>query len=1281
METFAETPAESDRVANALEHSITWEDDVWRGDPFDVDQVHLNARVKFKDVMARLRDGARQVPRMLLFHGQSGAGKTHLVRALRTHVHGLGNGYFGYAQMTPDVADYAEYFLRRLVNALEKPYAPFALRNAGNGLRRLSDAMISDQDVIDADSVSLLQDGDFSDADLAGFISEIADGVMSSPRFADADIDLNVARALLYLQRNDPRVDQRVRQYLYGRQLNNFSHASVAALEQNTGQDRAFEIIEALGRIMWQSERASLVMCIDQVEDLRFYEDPEDRFQRAVRDLIQIANRTPSAVILISCLSDFYAQVRDHLPQSFIDRIEQAGPVLLAESRTPEEARQIIGARIAGALEPDVLERPERVERCDLLALDHFGENFFSSVAGTSTRKLLEIASATWRGDQGASGFDAGEALCGEHPSGAGGFGNPLAHDGDPSAPVGSGGALQQLWERHLSQFTADLDGDDETVRDLLLSAIDLHVRENALPPLSAQADDTVDGVPSISVDVGSTVNGAGATGRGALPARVYVCNRASQGGALKKQIDKVLSEHPGGPMIVVRASAFPPTGKRATGAAVRQLQMSGAHRIQVQMFELSHLAAATSFDAQQRAAPGYVERLRTSRPLDAITCLPQIRAALGMSIGGMTSQEVFDAPEAVTPSAVLADRAVTAQTAPGAQDATLHAPHHQGAAAQPGQPSPAHRPTAGVGDGWSGDYGALPTLHRAVPATSAPAVDPLPPLPALVPTANESATERGELGHAPEAVAPATTPPSAAETAGDLADIERAVLSAPTAAAEQRSGYDPFSFDRLTSLWSGRRQEEDTPPTIDATAVADPANAGDMPTQPVALAQPDAPNSGVEVVGNAGDSFNIGCLMADRSTPVDISKSVLKRHAAMLGGSGSGKTTLALTVVEQLLMSGVPVVLIDRKGDLCSYARNDVWSGPKGESEIRAGMREELSSMIDVAVYTPGRTSGRPIGITLLPGGINELPEHEQQELANVSAAAIGDMLHLKNSATHQRQRGILAVALKILGSRTQDEVTLSQLISMLENDDEELVEMTQRMDPSGKLRRDLIGQLDALRHRNWALFEGGGEPLSMESLLGRGAYAPPENRTRLSVVYTGFLGDNENILFWVSQFLTEALRFCQRNPNDELQAVLLFDEADLYIPANGRPATSEPLQSLLKRARSAGVGIVLATQSPGDLDYRSRDQITSWFIGRVREDTALRKLRAAFAAESGIDPVQVLPNQTVGEFHLIQEGNVTPLKSAMSLIKADQVPFDRIEQLAQQTRGRETSQLKLDI
>ena len=225
------------------------------------------------------------------------------------------------------------------------------------------------------------------------------------------------------------------------------------------------------------------------------------------------------------------------------------------------------------------------------------------------------------------------------------------------------------------------------------------------------------------------------------------------------------------------------------------------------------------------------------------------------------------------------------------------------------------------------------------------------------------------------------------------------------------------------------------------------------------------------------------GSILAGRmlktNKAVTLDKNVLKRHAAVLGGSGSGKTTLALNLIEQVLQKGIPAILIDRKGDLCSYANPDVWRAIDGDYSDRRGEREKLADQIDVAVYTPGRSSGRPISITLLPNGIKELPEHEQQLLANLSAAALGDMLHLKNSATHQKHSGTLSVALKLLGQRFSTQVMLADLIHLLEEDDPELADATQRMDPSGKLRRDLVAQLDSLRQRNASLFEAGGEML----------------------------------------------------------------------------------------------------------------------------------------------------------------------------------------------------------
>lgn len=1173
-----ELPASLDagRVTTVLEQSITWEDDVWKTDPFDVDQVHRDARLKFANLLGEVAGGRQVSARILLFHGQSGAGKTHLIRALRSSTHRTGVGYFGYAQMTPDVSNYADYYLRRLINSLEKPYDP--LEPEQSGLHRLSHMLVSKDVLADQITLERLREDELSSAELARLVMDIADHVVAAPQFMDSDLDINIVRALLYLQRSDPRIDQRVRQYFYGRQLNDLSLETVAALDPNEGEDRAFEIIESLGKLMHAAGHASMVFCIDQVEDLRFYDDAEDRFQKAIRDLIQIANRVPSAIVVISILGDFYDGVRGFLPQSFIDRIEKAGPALLRDARHSDEARLIIGKRLQQAAGTEA-----QLGEPDALADTVFGKPFFDDISGLSTRKVLEAAQQRWRELQGDALMPVGEHMFGaqaeaqaaEALQASNGLQSQAAnHTNVVSLPVTDGisgapdvvpdphvpsGDLGDLWDRLSLNYHAEIPDEEDDLINVLISAFSL-ARDEAGGTIDVNVQNLGDLEGVAAIDLSVTHD----TGQ-VIQNRIFLCNKGSQGGALKRQIERVLQLSEGHAPIIVRTSDFPPNGKNATSQLVRRYQMTGGRKIVVPSYEWDRMMTLIAFHSQQQRHPNFSPWLQQTRML---ADLPSIKQLLGLE---PTERETEEAPVAATPEPLQ----------------------------EPGGPTIAGEVLVPVD--WAGDY--VEDEHYARIPVDADGQ----PVPADVLNASD------HDGHAQT------------ETVADEPAI-------------------PDEYDA-------------------------PINRG--------LVDPDSmPDPYID----DGERFQIGCQLDNAATPIALSKNIFRRHAAMLGGSGSGKTTLAISAIEQLLLRGVPAILIDRKGDLCSYANPDVWRPVEGESAERRGLREELGSSIDVAVYTPGRTSGRPIGITLLPTGIAELPEHEQQQLANVSAAALGDMLHLKKSATHQRQGGVLAVALKLLGSQSLSAVTLADLIYMLENDDAELIELTQRMDPSGKLRRDLIGQLDSLRHRNWALFEGGGEQLRMESLLGLGKYARP-GRTRLSVVYTGFLGDNENILFWVSQFLSEALRFSQRNPNEELQAVIMFDEADLYIPANAKPATSEPLQSLLKRARSAGLGMLLATQSPGDLDYKSRDQITSWFIGRVREDTALKKLKAAFGTDSGLDPARVLPNQTVGEFHLIQEAVVHPIKAKRSLINAEQVPFDKIEQLARETHGQEAKQLKLEL
>lgn len=1109
----------ADELANAFQHSITWEDDIWRADPVDVLEVHRKARQKFDDTLTAIRQtrGTPSQARILLFHGQSGAGKTHLLRALRTQAHRSGLAYFGYAQMTPDIANYADYYLRRLVHSLEKPYDPDT--PGESALSRLTSRLVSDTATLPAKDLEELREAALDDQELARLVLRLADHIVCAPKFADQELDINIVRALLYLERRDPRVDQRIRQYLNGRQLTPLALEAVGALDPNTGEDRAFEIITSLGKLIWTVERAALVFAIDQVEDLRFFDDAEERFQKAVRDLIQIANRLSNSIIIISCLDDFYGQVRGALAQSYIDRIEKAGPVALVETRTPEEARLIIAKR---------LQHEAQTKSSDLGFPDptqFFGPHFFEEFGGLSTRRLLEHAQARLREKVSVAESESAEEAGGwaaTLASALGGFFSGPETNATAARRGGTSVNYRDLWERFQNASEAEIPSDDHELLEILSAALTL-AREEWGDELAVATKrlELAEDLPALELSVRHRKTGFHAE------SRVFLCNRKTQGGGLKRQLDKVLTSMAGKPCFMLRASDFPPNGKNQTAQAMRKFREGGGRQLLVPIPEWERMMTVREFHAHHRHDPGFGGWFEDARLNSATLVIAQLLR--------------------------------------------------------------------------------LDLLGRSLPMTPTEPTSHVKPIDFASPSA------------------------SAAE---------------PKAAS-------------VSSTWSSPWNEGDSEPL--------PANDDELPLSVI-----------LDENGSSGASILAGRESGARAKPITLNKDVLKRHAAVLGGSGSGKTTLALCLIEQLLLKGIPAVLIDRKGDLCSYANPDVWRANDEEFTERRGEREKLADAIDVAVYTPGRASGRPISITLLPTGINELPEHEQQLLANLSAAAIGEMLHLKNSATHQKQSGTLSVALRILGTRHSREVTLADLIALLEDEDPELTDLTQRMDPSGKIRRDLVAQLDSLRHRNSALFEGGGESLRMDSLLGLGPFARA-GRTRLSIIYTGFLGDNENILFWVSQFLSEALRFCQRNPNDELQAVVMFDEADLYIPANAKPATAEPLQSLLKRARSAGLGLMLATQSPGDLDYKSRDQITSWFIGRVREDTALRKLKAAFQSESGLDPAAVLPGQTVGEFHLVQEGLVRPMKAQRSLIEAEQVPFDRIEQLARETKGQDEKQLRL--
>ncbi|MCB1717014.1 MAG: DUF853 family protein, partial [Candidatus Competibacteraceae bacterium] len=411
---------------------------------------------------------------------------------------------------------------------------------------------------------------------------------------------------------------------------------------------------------------------------------------------------------------------------------------------------------------------------------------------------------------------------------------------------------------------------------------------------------------------------------------------------------------------------------------------------------------------------------------------------------------------------------------------------------------------------------------------------------------------------------------------------------------------------------------------------------------------------------------IQLGQSRGFKPVPVTLDKDDLTRHAAFLGGSGSGKTTLALNIIEQLLQQGIPALLIDRKGDLSSYAKlfQATQAADMASEKDDNPALQRFLAQIDVALYTPGDERGRSLGISIILKGMGELPTNEREQMAAYAALALGGMMNYKPQGPTKTRLAILNKAIFVLAELSMGlQIGLDDLIDFIANQNSELIYAIGQLET--RHFKKLVEDLETLRLLNGKLFTEQRESLDCETLLGLGSQQQP-GRTRLSIISTLSLGHDANVLFWVSQLLLELGRYARRQPSNQLQCVVLFDEADLYLPATGKPATKEPLENLLRRARSAGIGLMLATQSPGDLDYKSRDQISNWFLGKIKESTALNKLKPMLS-EAKTDIEARLPNQETGQFYVIREGQVSSLQARRSLVNAEQVPEDEILHLAQ--------------
>lgn len=434
------------------------------------------------------------------------------------------------------------------------------------------------------------------------------------------------------------------------------------------------------------------------------------------------------------------------------------------------------------------------------------------------------------------------------------------------------------------------------------------------------------------------------------------------------------------------------------------------------------------------------------------------------------------------------------------------------------------------------------------------------------------------------------------------------------------------------------------------AAAPPEPGQAETPPRRPRGT-PPPAPETPPPPDGK----LQVGTTSGLEPRPHELAPDLLVRHSGVLGSPGSGKTTLALNLIEQLLEREVAVVMVDRKGDLAGYARPDWTQGvPEGEARRRA---EALARRLDVRLFTPGASGGRPLSFGVVPS-LDGVPEHERGKVIHHATAALCALLRLGPGVRDQMKRAILGQAIIVLAERSAG-AGLEGLIDLVDSRDDALVARVSKFDD--RLFAALVGELETLRLNESELFDRSAERLSADLLLGRGA----DRRTPLAIVSTRFLGDTERVQAWISHLFVELSRWCMRAPQPRLQALLMLDEADQYMPAGTvKPPSKEPLMDLLKRARSGGMGVMLATQTPGDLDYKSRDLITSWFVGKIGDNRSIDKVRPLFEKKPAL--AGKLGQLPAGQFMAIDDASVVEISRRPSLLRTDQLPEHEILALA---------------
>jgi hypothetical protein len=585
-----------------LFHAFAYASDIWRPDPFDVGSIHPGARETFQRIVGRVRE-ASGLPtgRILLLLGESGCGKTHLMRAFRNQVHSHESGYCGYLQMTAFSGQYGRYVLNNLIDSLDRPYDE--LRSETTGLLRLSSALAESCRDAPRDELDRLREGGLDQPSLDRAVAELADRIILDDRFST--IDVYMIQALLYLQCNDPRIKARVLKYLRCEDLNEHDRRLLGGIVPCTYPDAPHRVIERLGQSMWAVEHVPLILCIDQLEDVFDLEEAAVKFRRAMATLGDIVSRLRSAIVVIACLENFYKELKNLLARPMKDRVESdPPPVDLKTPCEPDQVRWLIGHRLKFLYQS--MGVPFRADQPTF----PLPEALVSKLAGCRARDVLGEVQ-TYREWCIAKGKMAAYPPDGEVTGGA--------HDANGRNLELKVLAIEQAWNEFHSTFVTVVPTDEGELARVLSESIRVCSEEletgdhfdaepdgRFAPVEHHRADDSVERI------------------------LVGICNKAPQGGALGRQIDEVSRRASGHTPVIVRSTAFPGNPKAVVAQQLAKLIAGGGRRVVVEDTEWRTMMALARFRPERGPGtdPGLAAWLKRTRPL---TSLASLRAILGL--------------------------------------------------------------------------------------------------------------------------------------------------------------------------------------------------------------------------------------------------------------------------------------------------------------------------------------------------------------------------------------------------------------------------------------------------------------------------------------------------------------------------------------------------------------------------------------------------------------------------------------------------------------------------